>query len=80
MGFGYTGNLLHLDLSTETVETEHPFEAFYRKYAGGSALNMYYLLKETAAGIDPQPYMSLGAEKVRFARRTQYFYSFADLF
>jgi len=35
------------------METESPGEAFFRKYLGGSALAMHYLLKEMPAGVDP---------------------------
>ena len=59
MSYGYTGNILHVDLTTEKIYTEHPEESFYRMYGGGSALNMYYLLKEMKAGVDP-----LGPENV----------------
>lgn len=53
MGFGYTGNILRVDLTNEEISVEHQDDAFYRKYGGGSALNMYYLLKEMPAGVDP---------------------------
>ena len=59
MAFGYTGNILHVDLTTEKIDVENPDEAFYRTYGGGSALNMYYLLKEMEAGVDP-----LGADNI----------------
>jgi aldehyde:ferredoxin oxidoreductase len=52
MPYGYHGNILHADLSNNTLEIEHPDEDFYRKYMGGSALGMYYLLKNTPAGTD----------------------------
>jgi len=32
---------------------EEPSEAFYRKYLGGQAMGLYYLLKESPAGVDP---------------------------
>ena len=38
---------------------EEPDEAFYRKYMGGSALAMKYLLKEMPGGVD-----ALGPENV----------------
>lgn len=53
MGYGYTGNILRVDLTTEELTVESQDETFYRTYGGGSALNMYYLLKEMKAGIDP---------------------------
>ncbi len=53
MAYGYTGNILRVDLTTEQVHVEQQTEEFYRKYAGGSAMNMYYLLKEMKKGVDP---------------------------
>ena len=50
---GYTGKILHVDLSSATISVESPSEEFYRKYLGGSALNLYYLLKEMPSGADP---------------------------
>jgi len=50
---GYNGKILHVNLTTGELTVEEPPEAFYRKYMGGSALNMYYLLREMPAGVDP---------------------------
>jgi aldehyde:ferredoxin oxidoreductase len=50
---GYQGKILHVDLAQQSFEVEEPAEAFYRKYMGGSAMGMYYILKEMPAGIDP---------------------------
>ncbi|MCC6191719.1 MAG: aldehyde ferredoxin oxidoreductase family protein [Anaerolineales bacterium] len=50
---GYTGNILHVDLTTRTLTVEHPPESFYRQYLGGSAMGMYYLLRDLKPGIDP---------------------------
>ncbi|HUN24069.1 MAG TPA: aldehyde ferredoxin oxidoreductase family protein [Anaerolineales bacterium] len=55
--FGFTGNILHVDLTTRTLEIETPSEMFYRDYIGGSLLGLYYLTQFTPAGIsafDPQ--------------------------
>jgi aldehyde:ferredoxin oxidoreductase len=49
---GFTGNILHVDLTNRTTEIERPDEAFYRKYLGGSGLGMYYILRDTPAGAD----------------------------
>ena len=57
MPFGYHGKILHVDLTNATLEIEEPDEQFYRRYMGGSAMGMYYLLRHTPAGADP-----LGAE------------------
>jgi aldehyde:ferredoxin oxidoreductase len=52
MPFGYTGRILHVDLTEGVFEVEEPSEAFYRKYMGGSLMGMYYILKEMPAGVD----------------------------
>ncbi len=50
---GYAGKILHVDLTAGTIEVEEPDEDLYRTYMGGSALGLYYLLKNTPAGADP---------------------------
>ena len=50
---GYCGSILHVDLTEGEIETEHPDDAFYRRYLGGSAMGMHYLLSETPPGADP---------------------------
>ena len=59
MPFGYHGKILHLDLTTGKMEVETPPETFYRRYMGGSAMAMYYILRETPKGADP-----LGPENI----------------
>jgi len=59
MRYGYNGKILHINLSSATLTVEKPSEEFYRKYMGGSALNLYYLLKEMPSGVDP-----LGTENI----------------
>jgi aldehyde:ferredoxin oxidoreductase len=59
MSHGYNGKILHVDLGSGSLRVEEPEEAFYRKYMGGSALAMYYLLNEMPPGVDP-----LGPENV----------------
>ena len=59
MPYGYNGKILHINLTTGEIITEEPEEAFYRKYMGGSAMALYYLLKEMPGGVDP-----LGPENV----------------
>jgi aldehyde:ferredoxin oxidoreductase len=51
--FGYTGKILHVDLSRDTFIVEEPKAGFYRKYMGGSALGAYYVLRHTPVGVDP---------------------------
>jgi len=53
MPHGYNGKILHVDLTNGKFRVEEPGEAFYRKYMGGSALAMHYLLKEMRPGADP---------------------------
>jgi aldehyde:ferredoxin oxidoreductase len=53
MPYGYTGKILHVNLSDGSIFIEEPPEAFYRKYMGGSAMGLYYILKDTPPGIDP---------------------------
>ena len=49
---GYTGKILHVDLTNEKLWTEEPDEAIYRKYLGGSCLGTYFLLKEMSPTVD----------------------------
>jgi aldehyde:ferredoxin oxidoreductase len=51
--YGYNGKILHVDLTHGLLEVEEPPEAFYRKYMGGSAMGMYYILRDTPVGVDP---------------------------
>ena len=52
MPFGYTGKILHVDLTNQQLEIEEPPEMFYRQYMGGSAMGVYYILTMMPAGID----------------------------
>ena len=49
----FVRRILHVDLTSGSLEVEAPSEAFYRKYLGGSAMGMYYILKEMKPGADP---------------------------
>lgn len=53
MSYGYTGKILHIDLTNGKLEVETPPEAFYRTYMGGSAMGLYYILREMPKGADP---------------------------
>lgn len=53
MAYGYTGKILHVDLTHGKLEIEEPPDAFYRKYMGGSAMGLYYILRGMPAGVDP---------------------------
>jgi aldehyde:ferredoxin oxidoreductase len=50
---GYNGKILHVDLTNSALTVEEPNEAFYRKYMGGSAMGMYYILRDMPKGADP---------------------------
>ncbi len=50
--FGYTGKILHVNLTDHTLEVEEPSEQFYRDYVGGSLMGLYYLWKHTPQGVD----------------------------
>ncbi len=49
---GFTGSILHVDLSKGDLTVEHPDEDFYRRYGGGSGMGLYYLLREVPKGAD----------------------------
>jgi aldehyde:ferredoxin oxidoreductase len=51
--FGFTGRILHVNLSNGSIEIEHPGQDFYRTYLGGSALGMRYVYRDVPAGADP---------------------------
>ncbi|MEM9954705.1 MAG: aldehyde ferredoxin oxidoreductase family protein [Chloroflexota bacterium] len=50
--FGYTGKILHVNLTTKTIDIETPDEQFYKDYVGGSLLGLYYLWKFAPTGVD----------------------------
>jgi aldehyde:ferredoxin oxidoreductase len=56
---GYSGRILHVDLTSGRLTVEEPPESFYRKYLGGQGLGMYYILRGLGRGADP-----LGPENV----------------
>ncbi|HEY4723036.1 MAG TPA: aldehyde ferredoxin oxidoreductase N-terminal domain-containing protein, partial [Anaerolineae bacterium] len=51
--FGFAGKILHVDLTQGALTIESPDEVFYRTYWGGSAMGLYYLLKNTPPKSDP---------------------------
>jgi len=53
MPHGHNGKILHVNLTSGELSVEEPGVAFYRKYMGGSALALHYLLKEVPPGADP---------------------------
>ncbi len=50
---GYTGKLLRVDLTNETITTEEVAEATLRQYIGGSGLGARILYDETGPETDP---------------------------
>jgi aldehyde:ferredoxin oxidoreductase len=52
MRFGYTGKILHVDLSNHVVDVEEPDDAFYRAYLGGRGMGYHYLMQLVPAGVD----------------------------
>ncbi len=50
MSYGLAGRILHVDLTNESIEIERPPESFYREYFGGSAMGLYYILREMPRG------------------------------
>jgi aldehyde:ferredoxin oxidoreductase len=52
MLYGFTGKILHVDLTDRRLTIEEPDEEFYRHYPGGSLMGLYYLWRNTAPGID----------------------------
>lgn len=57
--YGYTGKILHANLTTGELSIEQPPESFYRRYLGGNNLVGYYLLKYVPKGAD-----ALGPENI----------------
>ncbi|MCB8942428.1 MAG: aldehyde ferredoxin oxidoreductase family protein [Ardenticatenaceae bacterium] len=53
MLYGFTGKILHVDLTNRRLEIEEPSADFYRHYLGGSLMGLYYLWQNTPAGADP---------------------------
>jgi aldehyde:ferredoxin oxidoreductase len=59
MAKSINGKILHVDLTSGALTTEEPKEAFYRTYGGGSAMGLYYLLRDLPKGAD-----ALGPENI----------------
>jgi aldehyde:ferredoxin oxidoreductase len=53
MPYAFCNKILRVDLTTGKITVDEPGEAFYRKYLGGTALAMHYLLNEMPAHADP---------------------------
>ena len=50
---GYTGKILHIDLTHRKIEIEENDEGFYRSYLGGRGFGYHYLMKKVPPRIDP---------------------------
>ena len=59
MPYGYSGKILHVNLTEGKTWVEEPSRTWYRTYMGGRNVALYYLLKGVPAGADP-----LGPENV----------------
>ena len=46
MAYGYTGKILVADLTAGTLTVDEHDDAWYRKYMGGAAAAMDYILRE----------------------------------
>ena len=53
MSYGHTGKILRVNLSNQEIAIEERDDAFYRRYVGGRALVVYFLLNEMGPGVDP---------------------------
>ncbi len=51
--FGHNGRILRVDLTKGAIRSEEIPEAVYRRYLGGGALGLYFLLREVPKGADP---------------------------
>ena len=49
----YHGKILRVNLTSGDISVEEPPEAIYRRYLGGSALALYFLLRDLKPGVDP---------------------------
>lgn len=53
MAQSFLNSILHVNLSDSKLRVEHPGEEFFRKYGGGSAMGLFYILREMPKGTDP---------------------------
>ena len=53
MPYGFSGKILHVDLTNRKIEIEAPDEAFYRSYLGGRGFGYHYLMKQVPPQVDP---------------------------
>ena len=48
--YGFTGKILHVNLTTHSLEVEEPTEQFYRDYMGGSLMGLANLVPGISGG------------------------------
>jgi aldehyde:ferredoxin oxidoreductase len=53
MSYGYTGRILHVDLTNRKIDIEEQDEAFFRSYLGGRGIGYHYLMKMVPPRTDP---------------------------
>jgi aldehyde:ferredoxin oxidoreductase len=53
MNYGYTGKILHVDLTNRKIDIEEQDEAFYRSYLGGRGIGYHYLMKMVPPQTEP---------------------------
>jgi len=53
MNYGYTGRILHVDLTNRKIDIEEQDEAFFRSYLGGRGIGYHYLMKRVPPRTDP---------------------------
>ena len=53
MNYGYTGRILHVDLTNRKIDIEDKDEAFFRSYLGGRGIGYHYLMKMVPPRVDP---------------------------
>ena len=53
MNYGYTGRILHVDLTNRKIDIEDKDEAFFRSYLGGRGIGYHCLMKMVPPRVDP---------------------------
>jgi aldehyde:ferredoxin oxidoreductase len=53
MNYGYTGKILHIDLTNQGIDVEEQDASFYRSYLGGRGIGYHYMMKMVPSQTDP---------------------------
>ena len=53
MNYGYSGKILHVDLTNRRIDIEEQDEAFFRSYLGGRGIGYHYMMKMVPPRTDP---------------------------